>query len=223
MSGATPVSRRTRPAKAALSRAAVVYAALRILDRDGLGALTMRRVAQELETGAASLYVYVSSRDELMAAMLDEALAQIGFPTEGTWRERLHALATATIEAMARHEGLALVALGRIPTGANELLVLDRMLALLKEGGLDDATSGWAIDLIYQHIAAAAAEQNAYQAMEADGAEHVAAAGRRYAALPPERYRMITSLRESLLAPGDREGWGLNVLLNGLLHTPVGG
>lgn len=53
---------------------------LRILDRDGLDALTMRRVAKELDTGPASLYVYVANRDDLMAAMLDAALAQVPLP-----------------------------------------------------------------------------------------------------------------------------------------------
>ncbi|MEU5249812.1 TetR/AcrR family transcriptional regulator C-terminal domain-containing protein, partial [Streptomyces asoensis] len=143
-----PVSRRARPAKAPLSREAIVRTGLAVLDRDGLDALTMRRVAKELDTGPASLYVYVANRDDLMAAMLDEALARVPLVTEGTWRERLRALVAASVEAMSRHEGLAAVALGAIPTGANALLVLDRMLALLKEGGLDDVTAAWAVDLL---------------------------------------------------------------------------
>ncbi|MEH0510047.1 TetR/AcrR family transcriptional regulator C-terminal domain-containing protein [Streptomyces sp. B21-106] len=220
-----PISRRARPAKAPLSRDAVVRTGLRILDRDGLDALTMRRVAKELDTGPASLYVYVANRDDLMAAMLDAALAQVPLPPDdagdGSWQEGLQALAGAAIEAMSRHEGLAAVALGAIPTGEHALLVLDRMLALLKQGGLDDITAAWAVDLLYLHIAAAAAEQSVRN-RQATGEENVvAAADRRYASLPADRYPMVTSLREALLSPGDRDAWGLNVLINGLLHTPA--
>src|ERR1700677_3176021 len=70
-------STRDRPAKAPLSKEAVVDAALAILDSDGLDAVTMRRVATALDTGAASLYVYVSGREGLFQAMLDRVTATI--------------------------------------------------------------------------------------------------------------------------------------------------
>ncbi|MGA4843822.1 TetR/AcrR family transcriptional regulator [Streptomyces sp. G45] len=216
-----PISRRARPAKAPLSRDVIVRTGLEILDRHGLDALTMRRVAKELDTGPASLYVYVANRDDLMAAMLDEALARVPLPTEGTWQERLKALITAAVAAMSRHEGLAAVALGAIPTGDNALLVIDHMLALLKEGGLDDTAAAWAVDLLYLHIAAAAAEQSTYDTKESTEADTLAEADRRYAALPADRYPMVTSLREVLLAPGNRDTWGLDVLVNGILNTPA--
>jgi AcrR family transcriptional regulator len=218
-----PISRRARPAKAPLGRDVIVRTGLEILDRDGLDALTMRRVAKELDTGPASLYVYVANRDDLMAAMLDAALAHVPLSAEGTWREQLRALAGAAGEAMSRHEGLAAVDLGAIPTGENALLVLDRALALLKQGGLDDTTAAWAVDLLWLHIAAAAAEHSTYAAREADEESTVAAADRHYAALPVDRYPMITSMRQALLSSGDRDTWGLDVLINGILHTPAPG
>src|SRR4051794_14333618 len=60
-----PRSRRERPAKPPLSREAIVAAALDIARTEGVEALSMRRVAQALDTGAASLYVYVADRREL--------------------------------------------------------------------------------------------------------------------------------------------------------------
>ncbi|MBO0654909.1 TetR/AcrR family transcriptional regulator C-terminal domain-containing protein [Streptomyces triculaminicus] len=216
-----PMSRRARPAKAPLSRDVIVRTGLRVLDRDGLDALTMRRVAQELDTGPASLYVYVKNRDDLMAAMLDEALGQVPLTSEGDWREQLRALVAATVEAMGRHEGLALTALGGIPQGANALLVLDRVLALLKQGGLDDTTAAWAVDLLHLHITASAAEQSAYNAKDMVQEDHIADIDRHYASLPADRYPMITSMREALLSGGDREAWALRVLLNGILGTPA--
>src|SRR3954452_19348213 len=70
-------STRDRPAKEPLSEAAVVDAALAILQSDGLAAVTMRRVATALDTGPASLYVYVAGREGLLQAMLDHVAATV--------------------------------------------------------------------------------------------------------------------------------------------------
>ncbi|MEU4649366.1 GNAT family N-acetyltransferase [Nocardia fluminea] len=151
---AAPVSRRARPAKVPLSRDLVIETGLRILDTEGSAALTMRRVAKELDTGAASLYVYVAHRDDLLTAMLDHVLSQVEVPTEGDWRARVTQLVDSAIEALGRHDGLALVAFGRFPTTEHALGLIEQLLALLREAGLDPATATWAVDLIYRHIAA---------------------------------------------------------------------
>ncbi|MEV6275037.1 TetR/AcrR family transcriptional regulator [Nocardia sp. NPDC051832] len=218
-----PVSRRARPAKAPLSREVIVETGLRILDGEGLPALTMRRVAQDLDTGAASLYVYVANRDDLMAAMLDHVLGTVPEPEGGTWRQRLETLIESAVTVMSRHEGLALVALGSIPTSPNALALIERMLTLLGEGGLDPRTNSWAVDLIYLHITAQAAEQSAYNVKGGTTEGNIAAAQRKLDELPADRYPMIVGLREHLLYGGDaREGWALRVLINGILATPAG-
>ncbi|MEV0250983.1 TetR/AcrR family transcriptional regulator C-terminal domain-containing protein [Nocardia sp. NPDC050712] len=218
-----PVSRRARPAKAPLSREVIVETGLRILDREGLSALTMRRVAQDLDTGAASLYVYVANRDDLMAAMLDHVLGTVPDPPGGGWRERLDALVEAAVAVMSKHEGLALVALGAIPTSPNALALIERLLAVLDEGGLDARTKAWAVDLLYLYITAQAAEQSAYNVKGGDEQDTVAAAQRTFDELPAERYPMIVGLGAEMLAGGDaREAWALRVLINGILATPAG-
>src|SRR5215468_4033019 len=73
-----------RPAQR--SRAEVTAAAVAIADRDGLEAVSMRRVAAELGTGAASLYRYVETRDELLDLMTDEVAAEYSLPApSGDW------------------------------------------------------------------------------------------------------------------------------------------
>ncbi|MFF2087121.1 TetR/AcrR family transcriptional regulator [Nocardia sp. NPDC058176] len=220
---AAPVSRRARPAKAPLSRDIVIETGLRILDTEGLAALTMRRVAQELDTGAASLYVYVANRDDLMTGMLDHVLAGVPAPTGGDWRQRLTALVETTVDALARHEGLALVAFGRIPATEHALGLIEQLLALLREGGLDPATATWAVDLVHLHITAEAAEQAAYNTRGGAEADHLAEISRRFAELPAERYPTIVALRSHMLeGDGDeRARWALRTVLNGILATPV--
>lgn len=220
---AAPVSRRARPAKAPLSREVVIETGLRVLDTDGLAALTMRRVAQELDTGAASLYVYVANRDDLMTGMLDHVLATVTTPAGGDWRQRLTAVVESAVEVLGRHEGLALVALGRIPTTEHALGLIEQLLALLREGGLDPATASWAVDLIHLHITAAAAEQAAYDTKGGTESEYLADIARRFDELPAERYPTIVALRGPMLAgDGDtRARWALRAMLNGILATPV--
>jgi AcrR family transcriptional regulator len=218
---AAAVSRRARPAKAPLSREVIVETGLRVLDRDGAAALTMRRVAQDLDTGAASLYVYVANRDDLMAAMLDHVLGSVPEPAGAGWRERLTALADAMVAAMSRHEGLALVALGVIPSSPNALRLMELMLGSLIEAGLDDRTASWAVDLLFLHITASAAEQSAHNTGDGTEQEYLAAIERRFAELPADRYPTVVAMRDALLSgEGDaRAAWAVQVLLNGILAT----
>src|ERR1700761_5081101 len=95
-------STRDRPAKAPLSERVIVEAALEILRADGLDAVTMRRVAAELDTGPPSLYVYIRGRDELRAAMLDRVSATIALehPDPDRWREQVHSLLDRVLHAL---------------------------------------------------------------------------------------------------------------------------
>src|SRR3954451_7962705 len=94
----TPISRRERPAKPALSREGIVATAVAVMRAEGLEKVTMRRLAQELDTGPASLYVYVANTAELHAAVLDELLGEVDLTgREGgdDWHGRLRAVMTS--------------------------------------------------------------------------------------------------------------------------------
>src|ERR1700689_4856800 len=103
------VSRREQPAKPALTREGIVAAAVAVMQAEGLDRVTMRRLAQELDTGPASLYVYVRNTAELHAAMLERLLGQIDLSpvtapassaapasSSGDWQERLIAGLTSS-------------------------------------------------------------------------------------------------------------------------------
>ena len=92
------VSRRERPAKPALTREGIVAAALEVMQAEGLARVTKRRIAQELDTGAASLYVYLRNTAELHAAMLEQLLGQVDLgpvTAAGDWRDRLITILTS--------------------------------------------------------------------------------------------------------------------------------
>jgi AcrR family transcriptional regulator len=220
-----PKSRRDRPAKAPLSQRVIVEAALRLVDSEGLDAITMRRVAQELDTGPASLYVYVSNRRHLLDLLLDQVMAEITVPTEGTWQERLIGLLQNSVATLGRRRGLALVALGMIPTGQNAMAVQEHVLGLLREGGLDDAAIAWAVDLLALLVTASAAEESIYGDRMAEGEEMEDVLQRvndAFASLPPEQFPLVTALRPLMLTGSgdDRFRWWIEVILSGLAAIP---
>ena len=68
--------RQARRRREPISRDAIVAAAIRLLDREGLAALSMRRLGDELGAGAASLYWHVGSKDGLLDLVFDEIIGE---------------------------------------------------------------------------------------------------------------------------------------------------
>jgi AcrR family transcriptional regulator len=230
-SDAAPRSRRDRPAKPALSREAIVDASLAIVREEGIDALSMRRLAQALDTGPASLYVYVANRDELWDLVFDAAGAAIETePTDpARWREQLHRLASRMVDLMVvEYPGLARLAMARIPVGENSMRVAESMMSLLKAGGASDQAAAYAGDLISMYITAIAFEQSLHATLYKDPeheAREIQRIAERFASLDPERYPTIAALREDMTRGDERERFalGLDVLINGLLQTPTEG
>ncbi|MGZ6674498.1 MAG: TetR/AcrR family transcriptional regulator [Solirubrobacteraceae bacterium] len=230
-SESSPRSRRNRPAKPALSREAIVDAALAIVAEEGIDALTMRRLAQALDTGPASLYVYVANRDELWDLVFDAAVGSIETePTDpARWREQLHALAGRMVHMMViEYPGMARLAMARIPVGDNALRVSESVLSLLKAGGVGDQAAAYAADLLSMFVTATAYEQSLYAQLFTDP-EHemreVARIAERFAAVSPDRFPTIAALRAELTSGDGEERFslGIDVIVNGLLQTPTEG
>lgn len=216
-------SRRERPAKPALSRERIVAAALAVLRADGLERVTMRRVAAELDTGAASLYVYVRDTEDLHAQLLDALLGPVAtaLPAEGTWRERLVAALAWYTGTLFEHPGIARLTFFNWPSGPNYLAFIDLLLALLAEGGIPDRDAAWAVDLLLQFATATATEQGARHA-SGRGAAELSDLATAITNADATAYPNIARLGSELIS-GEGVGrftWGLDVLINGILATP---
>ena len=114
------------------TRAGITAIALGIADREGLDAVSMRRVAAELGTGAASLYRYVQTREDLLDLMTDATGAEYEFaaPT-GDWLADLVAMGEQSRAILRRHPWLAGLAITRPVIGPNGVAVLEHFLAVL--------------------------------------------------------------------------------------------
>lgn len=227
----TPRSRRERPAKPALSREAIVDAGLDILRREGVNALSMRRVAAALDTGPASLYVYVANRDELHALLFDAAIATIAVEETdpARWREQLHGLAARMVEVMAEDfPGIAIMGMAAIPTGDHALRLTESMMSLLRAGGVGDQALAYAPDLVSMYVTAIAYEQGLYAELYADPdheQREIARVLERFSTLPADRFPAMASVA-ALMTRGtgeERFALGLDIIINGLLATPAEG
>jgi AcrR family transcriptional regulator len=129
-----------------LTRETIVATAMRILDAEGLKDLSMRRIADELNTGAASLYWHVGSKDGLLDLMFDEIIGEqdVPDPDPQLWREQLKQVARTMRNTILRHRDVVRISIGRVPMGPNALRYSDRVIAILRAGGVPDhlAVSG---------------------------------------------------------------------------------
>jgi AcrR family transcriptional regulator len=123
-----------------LSRAEIIKAAIAVADAEGPDAISMRRIARELNAGAMSLYWYVGSKEELLDLMLDSIEAEIEVPEpSGDWRADLGAFAHRTRAAMSRHRWAMEFIGSRPPSRPNDVRNLERLLGMLDGTGVDDA------------------------------------------------------------------------------------
>ncbi|WP_150460444.1 TetR/AcrR family transcriptional regulator [Nesterenkonia ebinurensis] len=123
--------------KRTLTIEGIVAAAIAIADNEGIEALSMRRVADELGAGAMSLYRYVPSKTELLNLMLDHVHA----PTDAsgcTWREVTEAHARQTWRRYLAHPWLLQVNWSRPVPGPHMVADFDAALAALDGLGLKD-------------------------------------------------------------------------------------
>ncbi|MFG1927666.1 TetR/AcrR family transcriptional regulator [Cryptosporangium sp. NPDC048952] len=214
--------RKPTPARRALSYDQIVDAAMIVLDADGVDGMSMRRVAQELGTGAASLYAHVQNKDELVDAVLDRVFAEVAIPEpSGNWREDFIRLAYATRDALQRHRDIAKALWGKVPTGAHALRLADHVYGVFREIGLPDRLVAWAGPLLFDYITADAYEGNLYAATYGDqsgSARYFEGLGDYFASLPPDRFPNIAGMARTLTSGGgdERFEFGLDVILTGL-------
>ncbi|MET7484928.1 TetR/AcrR family transcriptional regulator C-terminal domain-containing protein [Streptomyces sp. NPDC005538] len=132
-----------------LSRERVLASALDLVDREGLSALSMRRLGTELGVEAMALYRYAEGKDALLDGLvealylkLEERLATE--PTAADWRDGLQRIARATYDVCLAHPQAVPLLTTRmlaVPLAQRPLAVLkdhERVLTLLRQAGLDD-------------------------------------------------------------------------------------
>ncbi|MEV0111266.1 TetR/AcrR family transcriptional regulator [Nocardia sp. NPDC050799] len=148
---------------------------VRLADGEGLAALSMRRVAEELGTGAASLYRYVSGKSELVSLMCDRVAAEYEFePVTGDLRADVLSVADQARAVYRRHPWMTGVNPGGL--GPNGLRYLDHMAAVLAPARLDPAATMTGIAMLSGWVTVFSAQEAAGQVVPAAAEpDHIAA------------------------------------------------
>ncbi|MEV0702033.1 TetR/AcrR family transcriptional regulator [Saccharopolyspora sp. NPDC050389] len=213
---------RDRPAKRPLSLELIVRTALELLDSEGLDAVSMRKVAQRLGTGAASLYAYVRNKDELHELMLDLVIGEMRVPEldPEKWQETLKDLIRQQVQVLTAHPGIAQVVMRTpAPAGPNALDVSEAMMAILSSAGLSDRVVAFSVDILALFATAVAMERSAdFGLSDAERGERMKMVGQYFAELPAQRFPTIVALLPALMSGDEDERFefGLDLLVQGI-------
>jgi AcrR family transcriptional regulator len=209
-----------RPAQR--SRAEITAAAIAIADAEGLDAVSMRRVAAELGTGAASLYRYLDTREDLLDLMTDFAAAEYAFTApSGDWLADLAGIGEQARVIMRRHPWLAPLVTNRPVLGPHGLALLEHVLLVLSAHPAD-----------YTAKLEAFAMLNAITALFVQAELGGPAAQRRNAAYMfhavsagghPQLARLLSQAPPAAAEPDDRYHGILTRVLAGMLGPPLPG
>lgn len=215
---------RTRGQRAGLSRAQVLAAALAVLRRDGLDAVSMRRVAAELEVAPNALYSHLRDKAAVLDGLLDAILGEVELPDGGGWRAQIEAILADARRVLLAHPDLVAHLLARQTTGSpNALRLGEAVLTQLARGGIHGERAVRALQVLLVHTIGGAAfevprRQAGGAAAEGEPKARVARAEADVAKLDAAAFPHTTALAAELARhPGDAVfATGLRWILDGL-------
>jgi AcrR family transcriptional regulator len=131
----------------------VLAGAVELADREGLDAISMRRVGASLGFEAMSLYRHVRGKDDLLDGMVDAVMAE--FPSRDErldWRESLRALVRGAHDVLLAHPWVAALATSRPAVGPARLRFVDAVLGALLAGGCSPQLAHDAMHAVEVHV-----------------------------------------------------------------------
>ena len=203
-----------------LTRQRVLDAAVALADRDGVGSLSMRKLAQELGVEAMSLYHHVANKAAILDGLVDVVFGEIELPSgDAGWKEAMRQRALSAREALRRHPWSTALMESRSTPGPANLRHHDAVLGILRNAGFSVALAGHAYSLLDAYIYGFALQETSlpFSTPEetADVAETI------MAEFPADQYPHLTEFAvEHVLQPGYDYGneylFGLDLILDGL-------
>ena len=197
-------------------------AALNVLDRDGIDGVSMRRIAEELGTGPATIYWHVRNKEELLDLVLERVIGEVvpPEPDPERWQAQLREMAHAMRAVMTSHRDLARVSLGRWPLGPNALRWLEWILAVTRGAGLPDRDAARVGFLFPLYVVGFVLDQESGTMTLAEGLtlEQMLGQVSGYLSSLGDHFPNIAATAETIVA-GDldeRFDYGLDVLIAGL-------
>jgi AcrR family transcriptional regulator len=207
------------PGRDPLTRDQIVEGAMRLVDREGADALSMRRLGHELGAGATSLYWHVKNKEQLQDLMLDALIGEVAGEVRAVegWREQLAEMARALRRVLIRHRHIAPL-LGDRPTlGPRALDAAEWVMTVLRSNGFDARTTSLASGALINYASGFALFESKSSG-SADPVESKAMADAVMAyfrGLSPERYPNLLAVAALPITEDEQFEYGLQRLLDG--------
>lgn len=140
-----------------LNRTRILEAAVELVDRQGLDALTMRRLGTELGVEAMSLYKHIANKEEILDGLVELVVGQIVIPgPDVDWRESMRQRARSAREVLTRHSWAIGLLEARTSRGPAALGYANAILGVLRSAGFSVAGAAhafWLLDsYVYGHV-----------------------------------------------------------------------
>jgi len=208
------------PARLPLSRERALSAAVTLADAEGIGSLTMRRLAKELRVEAMSLYHHLANKDEILDGMVDVVFGEIELPSvEVGWKSAMRDRSHSVRAALTRHPWAIGIMESRTSPGPATLRHHDAVLGCLRSGGFSVEMAGHAFSLIDSYIFGFVLQEVNLPFEEGD--DMTEAVESIMPELPHSDFPHLTEFAiERVMQPGYRYGdefhFGLDLILDGL-------
>lgn len=203
-----------------LNKPRVLRAAVALADRDGVGSLSMRKIAQELGVEAMSLYHHVANKDDILDGIIDIVFSEIDLPRgEADWKAAMRQRAISARAALRRHPWATGLMESRSTPGPATLRHHDAVLGILRSAGFSIELAAHAFSVLDSYIYGFALQETSLPFDTSDELAEVAE--QILGHLPADEYPHLTEIAvEHALQPGYDYGneyeFGLDLILDGL-------
>lgn len=216
------MAKQARPAgkRRTLSRDRILRSALRIADKQGIDALSMRGLAGELGVNPMSLYNHVAGKEDLLDGLADLAIAEIALPSPGEeWRNATRRRVLSTRQMLERHPWAAGVIESRTTPSDARLRYPEAVIGSLRRAGFSVEMAIHAFFTLDSYVYGFAQQQRNLPESPAEGLGRVAEMT--LAALPPDEYPYLREVIVDHMARvgfryDDAFAFGLDLILDGL-------
>ena len=208
-----------------LSRAVVLQAALGLADREGLDALSMRRLGQALKVEAMSLYNHVAGKDDLLDGIVELVLSEMDLPRPGDeWKDAMRRRARSARDVLSRHPwAIGLLESRTSNSSPRRLGYYDAVLGVLRGAGFSNQLAMRAFSILDAYIAGFIVQQRGLAFRDDADLQRVGADLLRQMA---NAYPNLTAVTTAVMATGydyDREfEFGLELIIDALERAQAG-
>ncbi len=216
----TSSTARSRQARAPLSRERVLAEAVVLADENGIGTLTMRRLADRLHVEPMSLYYHVANKDEILDGMVDAVFGEIKLPSASAeWKTAMRDRAGSARDVLRRHPWAVGLMGSRLTPGPATLRHHDAVIGCLRNAGFTIELAAHAFSAIDSYLYGFAMQELSLPFTTPE--ETAAMAATFLDHFPAEEYPHLAELTtQHVLRPGydygNEFGFGLDLILDGL-------